>query len=275
VLGRVAASFIVFVIALVSGAALSGGATTSEPIEPRTANTAATTSAAPRAVFVSPSETLLGPAVVIAGEPYMSGSQLVIEFDLVSLAPTGDAPTIERQLGFGSTRQLLPEDLDTLFLESWSLGIGNERISGATANPAARAARFEVGDGFDPTEIDQIAIESFAVLAPFSADIQLGVGNESQIVAPGLTARLLAITQQAKTIIQIEVVSDRDFNLDNLRVSGIGPGWLSAVREAEGRPRWNLTHESSTAPDPILVRVEGASWIAIDQSIPIDPGGER
>jgi hypothetical protein len=214
----------------------------------------------------------LGPAVVIADEPYVSGSQVVVEFDLVSLAPTGDAATVERQLGFGSTLEVLPADLDTVFLDSWSLETDGERISGTTANPAARAARFEVGNDFDPAEIRNILIDSYAVLAPLSAEIQLGTGDESAVVAPGLTARLLNVTEQANTIVQIEVVSDRDFNLDNLRVSGLGPGWLSAVREAEGRPRWNLTYGSPTAPDPILIRVEGASWIIVDQSIPIFPG---
>lgn len=274
-MGRLAASFVAFVVALIIGISLSGRSGTEEPGSTAVEPTAATSTTEPRAVFASYSETVLGPAVVITGEPYMSGSQLVVEFDLVSLAPTGDAATVARQLGFGTTLEVLPEDLDTLFLDDWAVEVGNERISGTTANPAARAARFEVGDGFDPTGIDNIVIDSYAVLAPFSADIQLGTGNESAVVAPGVTARLLAVTEQATTIVQIEAVSDRGFNLDNLRMSGIGPGWLSAVREAEGRPRWNLTHESPTAPSPISIRAEGASWIVVDEAIPVILGEDQ
>ena len=268
-MGRIAASIITFAVALVVGAwlASSGDIGQSSTTSPSTAAAPATT--APTAVYVSPSETVVGPAIVVAGEPAVSGSQFAIEFDLIGLAPTGDAASVERQLGFGNTINVLPQDLETIWLDSWSLMVEGDRISGSTANPGARAARFEVGDGFDTTMIDGVVIDSYAVLAPLRADLRLGVGNESAVVAPGLTARLLAITEQTKTIVQIEMVSDRDFNLDNLRVSGIGPGWLSAVREAEGRPRWNLTHESSSAPDPLLIRVEGTSWIGVDESIPV------
>jgi hypothetical protein len=266
-MGRVAASIIMFLIAFVTGSWLFGGGGSAGATA--TTTPAATTTTPPQAVFVSPAETVLGPAIVIAGEPDLAGSELAIQFDLIGLAPTGDAASVQRHLGFGNTMDVLPQDLETLWLNDWSLEAGNDRISGTTANPAARAARFEVGGEFDASQIDRVVIDSYAVLAPLRADIRLGIGTESAVVAPGLTARLLAITEQAKSIVQIEMVSDREFNLDNIRISGVGPGWLSAVPEAEGRPRWNLTHESPVAPDPIMIRVEGASWITVDQSIPV------
>ncbi|MDJ0663717.1 MAG: hypothetical protein QNJ75_04100 [Acidimicrobiia bacterium] len=265
---RVAVSLVVFAVSLPVGSWIANRDGASAISAPTTAPQATTTTE-PRAVFVSPQETVLGPAVVIADAPYLSGSQIVVEFELAGLAPTGDSAVVLRQLGFGNELEVNPEDLDTLFVDSWYLVAGSDTIDGTTSNPAARAARFEVGDGFDPATIEEVVVDSYSLLAPFSADITLSVGNESAVVAPGITARLLAVTEQAKTIVQIEMISERDFVLDNLRVSGIGPGWLSAVREAEGRPRWNLNHESPAAPDPILIRVEGATWIKVDQSVPV------
>ncbi len=265
---RTAASVIVFAVALAIGASLSWGnggiddtVTTQPSVTPTTAQ--------PREVFASQLETVVGPAVVVAAEPYLSGSELVVGFDLINLAPTADSATVVRQLGFGNSIEVQPGELDILFLDDWWMEAGDERIPGTTANPAARTARFEVGAEFDVSTLGEIGIDSFALLAPLSADVHLGPGNETAVVAPGLTARLLAVTEQAKTIVQIEMISTRNFNLDNLRVTGIGPGWLSSVREAEGRPRWNLTHESADAPDPIEIRVEGAGWLVVQQSHPV------
>ena len=95
------------------------------------------------------------------------------------------------------------------------------------------------------------------------------MGSDSAVVAPGITARLLAVTEQAVTIVQVEVISERNFNYDNITVLGVGPGWKSAVREAEGRPRWNLTYESPQAPSPIPLEISGSVWLSLDTDIPV------
>jgi hypothetical protein len=76
-------------------------------------------------------------------------------------------------------------------------------------------------------------------------------------------------TEQANTIVQIELLSDSGSSLDSLRVSGTGPGWVSAVREAEGRPRWNLTYDADAAPAEIHIRVEGATWLTVDTEVDV------
>ncbi len=266
---QTAAAVIVFVVAAIVGVFVSGRAdvdlATTTTTSPET-----TTTAEPRPQFVGDGETVVGPVVIVAGEPFVDSTQLVIGFDVVSLAPTADAADVVQQLGFGNVVVVPPEELNTAYLDNWLLTTtSDDQIQGRVANPSARAARFDVGEGFDPDSIATIAIESYTVLSPVSSAVELAAGSESAPVAPGVTARLLAVTEQANTIVQIELTSDRGFNLDNLRVTGSGAGWVSAVREAEGRPRWNLTYASPTAPSPIALKVEGAVWVAVDADVEV------
>ncbi len=256
-----------FAIALVVGSAIGSrsdtvSTTTTSP--PRT-----TTTLEPRAVFVSPEETVVGPVVIVATEPILDRNQVMVGFDLYTRAPTADVADVNQQLGFGNTLLIPPEDLNTVFIDRWVLRTVNGDIEGAAANPSARAARFDVGEDFDIGTVTEVAITSYAVLTPVSASVDLAVGSESAQVAPGVIARLLAVTEQANTIVQIELVSERGFNLDNMRIIGTGPGWLSAVREAEGRPRWNLTFDAETAPSPIAITVEGSVWVPVDEELPV------
>ncbi len=270
---QTAVAVVVFLIAVVVGSAIAdtngdvAAATTTVTVAP-------TTTTEPRAFFVAAEETVVGPVVIVAGAPSLDRNQLVIDFSITSLAPTADSADVTQQLGFGNSLVVPPEELNTVFLDNWVITAGDAEIQGGPANPAARAARFDVGEDFDVDTLESVRIESFAVLTPVSVDLDLAVGSESARIAPGVTARLLAVTEQARTIIQVELTSERGFNLDNLRVSGAGPGWVSAVREAEGRPRWNLTYDGTAAPSPIPIRVEGTVWVVVDGETPVTTGDD-
>jgi len=234
--------------------------------------TSTITTAAPEARFVTAGEIVLGPAVLVVDDAALDGGQLAIHFDLETLAPTGDAPDVVEQLGFGNSATVTAEQLDTVFPDQWEIQAGDEAIAGTVASPSARTARFDVGDDFDPDLIRRVKIVSYALLVPISAQISLAPDADTAPVAPGITARLLAVTEQSNTIVQIELRSERQFNMDDLRVTGASPGWLSAVREADGRPRWNLTYDATEAPERIRIAVEGAAWATIDDAfeVPMD-----
>jgi hypothetical protein len=231
-----------------------------------------TTTAPTEAHFVTSGEIVLGPAVLVVDDATLDGGQLAIHFDLKSLAPIGDAPDVVEQLGFGNSATVTPDQLDTVFPDQWEIQTDDRVIEGTVASPSARTARFDVGDDFDPDLIRKVRIVSYALLVPISADVRLAPDTPTVPVAPGVTARLLAVTEQSNTIVQIEMRSERRLNLDDLRVIGASPGWLSAVREAEGRPRWNLTYDASKAPEQIPITVEGAVWVTIDNAfdVPMD-----
>jgi hypothetical protein len=224
--------------------------------------------APPVATFVQAGETVVGPVAVVATDIRLDGEQVVLDFQLQNLAPLRDAATVTQVEGFG-VREVLPEDLETVYTDQWTLVTTSGDIPGTAANPSARAARFDVGPDFALNSIEEVRLASYALRTPIDADFALDLDNDNAHVAPGLTARLLAVTEQTVTILQVEVLSERNFNTDNIRISGRGPGWKSAVREAEGRPRWNLTYESGQAPSPIELRLSGSIWLPIEADIPV------
>ena len=263
-----AAAVVAFIVAFALGSFFGGRGDAA--VAPTT-TTGATSLVDPPAepVFVQPGETVIGPAVVIAKDLRLDGNQVVLEFELESLAPVGDAATITDFLSFQATESIPPQDLATVYLDGWVLETTAGDIPGTSANPAARTARFEVDSGFSLDTITSVRLASYALLVPIRSEFVLDVGSDTAIVAPGITARLLAVTEQAVTIVQVEVISERDFNYDNITVLGAGPGWKSAVREAEGRPRWNLTYESPTAPSPIPLEIAGSVWVSLDTDTPV------
>ena len=229
----------------------------------------------PTAYFIRADETVIGPAAVVITDLQLEGEQAVLEFELERLAPVGDAASVTQLLSFQSVEEVPAAELETVFLDDWTLSTASGDVPGSVAAPSARSVRFHVGAGFSMDSVTGATLESYGLLVPVDTEIELDVDREAATVAPGVTARLLAVTEQATTIVQVEVMSSRDFNYDGLAVAGIGPGWKSAVREAEGRPRWNLTYDSPAAPTPIALRVHGAVWItmesAVDVALEIDP----
>ncbi len=269
-LRKLAPPIAVFVAALLLGAFSAPDSTAS----PNTAASAATSTSRPReSDFIASGETYLGPAVLVAESPALADGEVTIPFELVGLAPTGDAAGILQLLYFGNSRTIPPDEIDTVYPDQWQLEVGADRIPGTVASPNARTARFQVGEDFDADQIDKVTITSYRLLVPISAEVSFGSGVDNIPVAPGITARLIAVTEQANTIIQIELTSEADIELDHIRVTGTGPGWLASVPEAEGRPRWNLTYDSPSAPESISILVEGAIWISVPGDYEVEPGG--
>lgn len=260
-----------FLVAAAIGFLLGNrGATASTT--PATSVPAASPTESPQATFVQFGETVIGPAVVIATDLRLEGEQVTLDFEVESLAPVGDAASVSRLLGFQGIEDIPPEELNTVYPDNWELVTPNGSITGSVANPTARTARFDVGPDFSLNSVIEVRLASYALLVPIDSSFTLDLDNDSAVVAPGISVRLLAVTEQALTIVQVEALSERSFNYQNLRISGDGPHWKSAVREAEGRPRWNLTYDSPTAPSPIRLRISGSVWVSIEADAPIEIG---
>lgn len=256
-------SLVVFVLALVAGLTL-GSRANADPAATTTTVSQTAPTTVPQAFFVDPDETVVGPAVVVPEDLQLDGEQVTLEFALSSLAPVGDAASITQFLSFQAVEEVPAADLDTVYLDRWVLTTAAGDVTGSVANPVARTVRFDVGEDFSLDAITSIKLDSYALLVPIDSEFVLSIANETAQVAPGITARLLAVTEQARTIIQVELISERNFNYDLVQLTGAGPGWRSAVREAEGRPRWNLTYDAPQAPDPIPLRIVGSIWVSVD-----------
>lgn len=268
----VASALVGFTIAGTVGLLIARGSDTGQNTATSTSVTTTATEPPP-AHFSSPHETVLGPVAVVATDVQLDGEEVALEFEVANLAPVGDAASVTRVLGFGAIEEVPAAELETVYLDRWTLVTSSGDFPGTVATPEARTARFDVGAGFSVDSITEVRVESFGLLVPVDTDFALELGSEASSVAPGMTARLLAVTEQATTIIQVELISERDFNYDTVALAGVGPGWKSAVREAEGRPRWNLTFDLPQAPFPILLRLHGAVWMTIESGAEISLGG--
>jgi hypothetical protein len=249
------------VLAFLAGFLLSSGPAASAPASTLATIAPPTTAVIP--AFVQQGEIVIGPAAVVPGDLQLDGNIVVLDFSVHDLAPVGDAAAVTQLLGFQATEVIPAEELATVYLDSWVLVTADSEIPGQAANPTARTARFEVGPGFSLAAIEQIRLDSYSLRIPLDVRFHIDLDNDTVAIGPGLSARLLAVTEQAHTIIQVELISDHDFNYDTVAITGVGPGWQSAVREAEGRPRWNLTYDAPEAPSPIPLRLEGAVWVDI------------
>lgn len=258
---------VVFTLSVAGGVIIGDRTSAADAAQQALASRVPSTTSPPEpvaATFLQPNETVVGAAVVVASDMRLDGEQVVIDFELHNLAPVAEAAAVVRSRGFGSFEEILPEDLDTVFLDRWVLVTAAGDIPGSVANPAARTARFDVGPGFLLASVTEVRLASYALLTPVDVEFALGLGSDRATIAPGITARLLAVTEQAVTIVQVEILSERDFNYDKIIVTGSGPGWKSGVREAEGRPRWNLTYDAESAPAPIPLRLSGSIWVPVD-----------
>ena len=272
--GIVATALVVFLLAGFGGWFLSRSSAT-DSVGQTTTTMTVTTTEPPVAYFNSPYETLIGPAAVVATDLRLDGDEIILEFTVDELQPVGDAASVTRFFGFGLVEEVPAEELGIVYLDAWTLETAGDAIPGSVATPAARTVRFDVGENFSEDAVTGVRLESYGLLVPVDTEFTLDLDSDTATVAPGIDARLLAVTEQARTIIQVELISEREFNYDNLAVAGVGPGWKSAVREAEGRPRWNLTYDFSEAPSPIPIRVYGAAWTTIESGveIPLEGGG--
>ena len=154
-----------------------------------------------------------------------------------------------------------------MFPVRWSLVTAGGVVAGETSNPSARAARFDVATGFQLGSIEAIRIDEYRLPVPINVEFELSSGVPQVEVAPGVSVSLTSVVDQGEqTIVQVEIVSAEGLNRENLTIEGVGPQWRSAVREAEGRPRYNLAATGGEVPEPLRLRARGFVWLPV-----IDP----
>lgn len=222
---------------------------------------------------VDPDETLVSSTALVPISVEGGGTDLSLEYELVSLAPHAGVSPIRFFGNFGSITVIDNADLDHIYPKTWVVETANDSFEGGPANFTTRIARFEVDEGFSPSEIEAVRITE--AYAPFPIDVTftLSQSEPSVEVFPGVTVDLLNISDQGTSwIVQIEIGID-DQDLAGFFVTGEGPGWRSAVFEAEGRPRVNLTWVDGPLPDPIPLRATGTVWMPLSGDFDVSLDG--
>jgi hypothetical protein len=105
---------------------------------------------------------------------------------------------------------------------------------------------------------------------PINIDFVLDEDGPAE-VAPGVSVAVVRVAPQGEqTILQVEILAADPTNREHLTIEGTTAAWLSAVREAEGRPRYNLRYAGGALPDPLVLRARGYVWLPVDTVVPID-----
>jgi hypothetical protein len=241
---------------------------------PAAAESTTTTAAAPAAatpVWVDEAETVIGPAVIVPDSLRLEGDEVVFRYELASLAPLlGYEPTTVQINPQSGPTEVGPGDLDPIFPSSWTIVADGEEIGGVTSNSRARSARFEVSEGFVMAAIDSLRLDGYRIPVPVNIEFALEEGQPTG-VAPGVSVSVVRIAPQgSQSILQVEILAAESVNREHLAIEGTTAAWLSAVREAEGRPRYNLRYAGSELPDPLVLRARGFVWLPVERSFTID-----
>ena len=217
---------------------------------------------APATFQVSPTETIIGSAALVPSSLETSGSSVAIGYDLVTLAPHAGVESWAVFIG-GSVTGTEIGDLDHVYPRGWSIDTERGTFAGGPANPTTRVARFDVEEGFSLSDITGVRITDAVALFPLSVPFTLSQDEPRLEIAEGVTVELLNVSDQGtSTIIQVGVSFD-PLMYDSVFIGGDGPGWRSAVGEAEGRPRFNLTWFGGGIPADIPLVMDAAVWVPL------------
>jgi hypothetical protein len=276
-------AILLIVVAFALGAFAAGSIGVRVIREVRTAEDATslppsvTTTSQPRAPVtfqVSPTETIIGSAALVPSTLESSGSNVAIRYDLVTLAPHAGVEPLP--VGGGGVVTVIDNgDLDHVYPRVWSLETVQGTFPGGPANPTARVARFDVEEGISLSDITAVRITDAVALFPLAVPFTLSQDEPSLEVAEGVTVELLNVSDQgSSTIVQVGVSIDPAV-VDSVFIGGAGPGWRSAVREAEGRLRFNLTWVAGEIPADIPLVMEAVVWVPLPGEFAVSLEGLR
>jgi hypothetical protein len=225
------------------------------------------------AFYISPTEVAVGPAVLVPSALSVESGAASLAFELHHLTPTQDVPPGGEFVSFRGWQAVDAADITVVYPDVWTIVIDGQDVSGAVANPQARAARFIVPSGSSAADVDAVRMNGYRLRVPIDQPFAFDRSVSSASAAPGVTATLVQVSEQPdSTIVRVELAIDYPHDANGIDVVGSGPGWLGSVREAEGGLRWNLTFAGS-APERIELRLRGSLWLHVNEEIEIDLGG--
>lgn len=237
------------------------------------ASTTSSTTAPPATYQVDPTETLIGStALVPIGVEASGSSGVAISYDLVVLAPHAQVDGVTTfSPGTGITTVPIDE-ANHIYPRRWVLETTGGVFEGGPSNYGLRIARFDVDDGFSLSEILDVRVVE--AVTPFPLEVPFTLSNEDPTVevVPGIEVELLNVSDQGTSSIVQVAINGGDPELTDVLVRGDGPGWRSAVFEAEGRPRINLTFVGEELPDPIPLVASATLWVEIPGEFSVDVG---
>jgi hypothetical protein len=224
---------------------------------------------------VDPNETLIAAAALVPSSMSAEDGAITISYELMSLAPSMGVEPMVEFLGFTSVETIPNEDLDHVYPRRWVIDTPGGPVEGGPGNESARVALFETDRTLATEDIESVRLIEAVAPFPFIVPVELSTGSPMVDVLPGVSVELLNVSDQGSTTIIQVAIDVLDEAATHVFVAGEGPGWRSAVFEAEGRPRVNLTWAGGSVPSDIPLLVSGTAWVNIEGLFVVSLDGVR
>jgi hypothetical protein len=224
---------------------------------------------------VDPNETLIAAAALVPSSMSAEDGAITISYELMSLAPSMGVEPMVEFLGFTSVETIPNEDLDHVYPRRWVIDTPGGPVEGGPGNESARVALFETDRTLATEDIESVRLIEAVAPFPFIVPVELSTGSPMVDVLPGVSVELLNVSDQGSTTIIQVAIDVLDEAATHVFVAGEGPGWRSAVFEAEGRPRVNLTWAGGSVPSDIPLLVSGTAWVNIEGPFVVSLDGVR
>jgi len=243
--------------------------------EPATTVTAAPSTTAPAAWWVSPDEIPLGPAVLVIEGLRIEDREAVVDFALFDLSPVGPGSFREPDYHTSVPLERLAEEA-AVAPQSWTLITAAGEIPGTTSSPRGRTARFPLPAG-DLPEVLGLRLNRYWMRIPYASEVGLPSGTVLEL-DDGLSLSMgRVIPQTNSTIVQIDLFGGGGFATTSdpgaVLLGALGDGWtFTSGRTATGL---QLVHGPGEVPDPLLFAVRSAYWVPFDRPVLIDVGALR
>lgn len=224
---------------------------------------------------IDPNETLIASTALVPSSVSGDADRVTISYTLNSLAPSMGVEPIVDFLGFGTVETIPNEDLNHVYPRRWVIDTPGGPVEGGPGNESARAVEFETDSAIDIEDIESVRITEALAPFPFAVPVALSVTTPVIEVVPGVSVELLNVSDQGSTTIVQVAIDVVDEAATHVFVAGDGAGWRSAVFEAEGRPRVNLTWAGGALPSDIPLVVSGTEWVTIEGPFTVSLDGVR
>jgi len=216
--------------------------------------------------MVDPHETIAGSTSIVATELSTDSDSVDLRFDLISFAPQGQRTAVHE--AFGDEAFFGHAEFEGIYLRDWVLETAEGPIASSIPNPGVNVVRFPVEQGFSLTAVQNVTIEEYFIATPLRSAFTLSDSDFAKELYPGVSIELLHRSDQDDaTIVQVEITAEIPMMHSWFGIVGVGSGWRSAVREAEGGPRWTLTWIGKDLPEDIPLEIAGVAWI--EGSVPL------
>ena len=209
--------------------------------------------------FTDPHETLVASSAIVLSAIVTSDTSVGINYDIVSLAPTGGNATSE---------------LPFLYPRLWRLSTEAGTVEGGPVSVGQQTALFDVPKEVGVDDLELVEIIDPLMAYPLDRPFELSAGAPLIEIVDGVQVELVNISKQNDTdLVSIDLIAEDPLDLTFV-VEGMGPGWESG-QHRPGGAAVELLWVGGDLPAVLSLRAVGVQWVVIDGAYPVSLEGIR